>query len=168
MRCLNAGGMEIAYTIQQTNYIALHGYEPTPGGIFETDVTEFRRSDFVQVYDGKVLKIPLYMLEYLPRHAYKLLFMLRDPEAIRRSMFKYAPTNLFPHEELTWMYSRVTDVLMDVIKKRGDIEVLKVQYEIIVDNPYREFEKIKTFGFPVDVGKAAEIVDARLQRNKGE
>jgi hypothetical protein len=165
MRCLDAGGMDISYTRRQTNYVALHGYEPTPGGIYETAVAEFRKPDFTQVYDGKAVKIPLHMLLGLPKHEYSLIFMLRNPASIRKSMFRYAPTALFPNEELTWFYPQVVDALMDKLASRGDFRVLKLGYEDVMDNPVAGFEQIRDFGFPIDVEKAVRLVDARLQRN---
>lgn len=164
MRALQAGGLDIAYTMQRTNYIALHGYEPTPGGVYETDAAEFRRPDFVQVYDGKALKVPLTELMNLPAHEYKLIFMLRNPEAIRRSMLKYAPTALFPQEDLTWIYHEVVATLYMALT--NGINTLWVQYENVISDPIWDFEIIRDFGIPIDVKKAASVVDVRLQRNK--
>lgn len=170
MRCLEAGGMSIAYTMKQTNHVAFHGYEPTPGGVYETDPREFRRPDFIQVYDGKALKIPLHTLLDLPKHEYKLLFMLRNPDSIRLSMLKYSPTALFWNEDLTWFYSQALIVLMEELDKRGDFYPLMVlvSYENIINDPLKEFEIIRDFGFPIDAEKAAKIVDARLERNNIE
>lgn len=168
MRCLEAGGMKIAYTMKQTNHIAFHGYEPTPDGVYETASHEFRRPDFIQVYDGKALKIPLHTLLDLPKHEYKLLFMLRKPESIRQSMLRYSPTALFWNEDLTWFYSKTITVLMEELDKRGDFNTLMVQYEDIINDPIEEFTVIYDFGFPIDVKKASKIVDARLERNNIE
>jgi hypothetical protein len=163
MKALQAGGMPISYTMKQTDYVALHGYEPTPGGVFETDRTELTRSDFVQVYDGRVLKVPYTDLFSLPAHEYKLIFMLRSPESIRKSMLKYAPTALFPQEDLTWFYSQVIDTLSTL---QGGFELLWLNYENVVSQPFIEFERIRTFGIPINIGKAASVVDAHLQRNE--
>lgn len=168
MRCLDAGGMQIVYTRKQINYVAFHGYYPTPGGIFETGVSEFRRPDFIQRYDGKAAKATIYNLMDLPRHEYRLIFMLRNPESIRRSMLRYAPTAQFPNEDLTWLYEKATDTILTALEKRGDYQVITTRYEDIINNPVIEFERIRSFGFPIDVDKATGIVDARLQRNKVE
>jgi hypothetical protein len=165
MRCLDAGGMEIAYTIEQTNYVALHGYEPTPGGIFETAASEFKRPDFVQAYDGKVVKCPLPTLLELPRHEYKLIFMLRKPKSIRRSMLRHAPTALFPQEDMTWFYEQIFTAIIAELNKRGDFDVWNIQYEDVIDDPYLQLEYPYRRGWPIDYQSAARVVDASLQRN---
>jgi len=168
MRCLAAGGMEIAYTMKQTNHVAFHGYEPTPGGVYETAAYEFRRPDFIQAYDRKVTKIPLHTLLDLPKYDYKLLFMLRDPESIRRSMLRYLPMALFWNEDLTWFYSQAVLVLLAELERRGDFSVYEIWYEGIIANPILKFSQIRDFGFPIDVEKASAVVDARLERNNKE
>lgn len=170
MRCLIAGGMPAVYDNSQENMNVLYRrgeYLPNQNGFYALDYGEFARPDFVEEYDGKLVKCPYFYLLKLPKHRYKLVFMQRNPAEIRKSMAAFTPGESWGiNETITYLYTPIFSELNRRLLARGDVDAIILQYEDVVKQPLVEFEKLVKAGWKFDVAKAAECVTEALYRSR--
>jgi hypothetical protein len=167
MRCLNVGGLDAVWDSGQDNLNIAYGqggYIPNPNGFYALDYAEFKRPDFVAEYDGKLVKCPWQMLHTLPVHAYRLVFMLREPKEIQASMQRFTPGRVWGEEIMTWLYAETVGAILRRLNARGDYAIRQMQYAQVVANPLVEFGKLKAADWPIDAAKAAAMVQPELKR----
>ncbi len=167
MRCLSAGGMNIMWDNSQEELNILYGqgdYIPNPNGFYALDEGEFMRPDFVDEYDGKLVKCPWQMLHKVPKHAYQLVFMLRAPVEIQASMQRFTPGSVWDEEVMTWFYPECTGAIFRRLTARGDFAITRVNYANVVQNPLGEFTKLKNAGWSIDTEQDAAMVQPELKR----
>jgi hypothetical protein len=167
MRCLEAGGLSPIYDkgADVMNHSAPLDYVPNPNGFYQ--FTNEITPDFVQLYDGMLVKCPIRKLLWLPLGDYKLVIMKRDPIEIRASMSKWTPYQSWGKDEvITHTYDLFIDSLIVELTKRGDMDVTILNYADIVTNPIVEFTKLISWG--VDVPAMAALVQPELYRLKLE
>ena len=159
-RALKEGGLETVY-IEPTgpeHYAPYH--HPNPYGFFENNVT----SDEVDKYDGKLLKLFAKRLLACPpvsKVQRKVVYMDRP---IEKSIISYRVAfRLLPNQGVTEFFN--ADEAVEQIEALGN-QVLRIRYHDVMANPIKEFERIKDFGFPIDVEKAVATVDPKLYRFK--
>jgi len=169
MRCLEAGGITCAYdTTQDVQNIVLGGseYQPNPNGFYAyPDDSTFDWPTFHETFKGRAIKVPRMDLFILPQGKYKLIFMTRNPEEIRASMMKFSSNTSWGKPTVaTYFYDTLKDGLMNYLVARTDFEILEINYRDVVTNPTQEFQKIKDFGFNIDIEKSVAMVDPTLYR----
>jgi hypothetical protein len=173
MRCLEAGGLEAVYDASLDrlwNHIGgSEDYKPNPNGFYHIEDRQTDWPTFYKDHAGKLIKVPRAGLSWCVAGRYKLIFMVRDPREIQASMHKFSPNQSWGQMESNlYFYDMIKKATLDELRARGDFEILEVQYKDVVANPTEAFENIKAFGFPIEVQKAAEMVDPSLYRLKLE
>lgn len=169
MRCLEGGGIKTVFDpFLDTKWNTIFGsadYMPNPNGFYNRDDFDCDWASFYGDHKGKAIKVPRASLHLLREGKYKVIFMIREPKEILASMRKFAPfVSWGMMEVMIYLYDIIKKATLDRISSRKDIEVLEVNYADVVEDPLREFQKIKDFGFPIEVEKAAELVDKSLYR----
>ena len=165
MQCLVAGGLIAAddHLFDELNRI--YGdeiYQPNPNGFFMlAEDGEFRRADFVEEYDGRLIKIQYESILSLPPHSYRMVFMLRNPQEIYKSMLRFMPEGFGTQETATFFYDEVVGELLMRIAKRVDIDICTVYYHEVVRQPLKFFSGL---GWPIDVARSSACVDPALYR----
>lgn len=126
-------------------------YDPNPNGYWVTDMLK-RRS-----YRGKLFKTPLnFALRVRPENA-KAIIMRRDMAAIQASYQRAF------NGELTPLLLRQAEDGEAHLRTFADI--IEINYEDVIADGLREFEKIRDAGWPIDPYIAASLVEEDLQRN---
>lgn len=126
-------------------------YDPNPNGYWVTDTT--KNHD----YTGKLAKIPLHRATVIKGDCMVIL-MKRDRKAVEAS-YKRAFNG-----ELTESYLSICDQAEQYLKSFA--KVIEVNFEDVLDNPRREFLRIKNAGWPITVSEAVKYVDPTLWRSK--
>lgn len=169
MRCLHGGGMNARYDNEQDELNIVYGrdgYKPNPNGFYALSLmADTPWPSFYLDNIGRLIKYPRFDFTFLTRGKYKMIFMNRSTDEIFASMKKFMPYQ-------SWGMPMVAVLLHDVIKPallrtliaRGDFEILEVEYSDVIKDPVKEFNRIKDFGFNIDVEKAAALVDPSLYR----
>lgn len=173
MRCLASAGLDAIYNPALDRLWSLIGgtpdYNPNPNGFFHLEDYQVDWPTFYDDTKGKLLKIPRASLHMTPPGAYKLIFMVRDPKEIIASMHKFSPFTSWGQMEVNvYLYDLIKKATLDRLSQRDDYDILEIRYADVVTDPLQEFEKIKAFGFPIDINKAAAMVDPSLYRLKLE
>ena len=55
-----------------------------------------------------------------------------------------------------------------MIKQRRDIDLLEFQYKDLVKEPHAVYEMMKLRGWPIDVERAAAVIDPKKYHNRIE
>lgn len=163
MRCLEAGGMQAIYGGDQDFLNVMHeqdGYQPNPNGFYALDnLQEFQRPDFVQEYDGMLVKVPAGDALHLPPGDYRILFMWREPREILKSMATFTPYSTFAYEPVIHFYDQA--VASFVARTGAEI----VRYGDVLRDPLSTLATLVGDGWPIDAEKAAACVDPALYRS---
>ena len=88
MHALITGGLEGAYSKKVGPGDGV--YHPNPNGFFELVDGEQRHPTHPWKYEGKVVKAIYTMLPQVAPGNYKVIYMLRNPEEIRKSLARIA------------------------------------------------------------------------------
>lgn len=166
MHALITGGITGAYSspiVQKANA----AYSPNPNGFFELVEGEQQDPWHPWRHQGKVFKCIYGMLPQIAPGNYKVVYMLRDPAEIRKSMFrmKSRTQNIALSDE---DYFAKMSRYISIGSVRRDMEILPVWYSDVLSNPQEQFARIKDFGVPIAPEKAASIVNTKLYRNRSE
>ncbi|MBP9715205.1 MAG: hypothetical protein KBD52_01825 [Candidatus Pacebacteria bacterium] len=173
MRCLEAGGLPVAYDdVQESlNYeYNTPDYVPNPNGFYALQ-ENFDEINVAQKYTGKALKYPFRLLLNLPEdeNKYNILFLKRNPDEIRASMNAFMPDQAWGADAtILELYDTYFDTLLDEISKKKNISLIVINYRDIVENPQKEFQKLLNVGWPIDIEKASSMVEPSLYRLKLE
>ena len=169
MRCLEGGGMNARYDTAQevlNLYFGRGDYKPNPNGFYA--VSLMADTPWPSFYDdnkGRLIKFPRFDFQYVAQGRYKMIFMNRNPKEILASMRMFTPYRSWGRAtNAVYLHEIIKPALMRILKKRGDFEILELDYAAVVADPIKEFQKIQDFGFVIDVQKAAALVDPTLYR----
>ena len=159
MECLEAGGMEVAWS-QQRNWLNKHRsddlYSPNPNGLYELEINELASGRYLETCRDKLVKFVVPWLRWLQKASYKTVFMLRDSEEIRQSC--EASFGLRLKAEAI---ERRVEKALHLLRFRKDVQLQEVQYKDVLENPLSVFSALD---WPIDASKAAEKVDATKYR----
>ncbi len=119
-------------------------------------------------YKGKFVKITAYGLKYLPPGNYKIIYSERNIEEILDSMEKMADIKDNNREETRESFIKLNSMIKNLIRSRGDIEFLLVNYNDILSNPSANIKKIHDFlGLHgIDLEKMMGVIDKNLYRQR--
>lgn len=108
---------------------------------------------------GKLIKVPVYVWPQVKPGNYFVVRIVRD-EAERNMSFKKS----FGVEEFVTIspYEKGEANL----QARTDVTLITLRYVDVIENPLREFKKLKAAGWPIDPVLASTTVDPKLYRNK--
>lgn len=170
MRMLEAGGM----TVHTDNMRKAD--ESNPQGYFEFERTKTLRYDSSWLKDvrGKAVKIVSPLLHDLPwdrGYSYRIVFMERDLDEVLASQSEMN-RRLHAQEEtdpsaLRESYRKHLQVLGDWLAQKRHVEVLPVEYAMVIMNPLQEARRVSAFlGCTMDIHAMAQVVDASLYRQR--
>ena len=184
MKALYAGGIPAIYRPDldvEANPESDENYQANPGGLFEVGPGYYLNAKFLRegIADESVIKIMFDGLPALPAGAYKIVFMLRDPEEIQASLERMdshlskhdikptadwpAPFNCFrPYKQ------EDIDHVIGICDLRADISLIRINFKDVIEHPGHELETLRLFGFPIDVKKAVAAIDSKLWRTRNE
>lgn len=189
MRALHASGMDILYnpTLEAVNPDE-NGYQPNPGGLYEVGFISYMSPKFLRLLPKNTCAIKILWdgLVYLPKGDWKIIFMERDPEEIeassarvdkhilssgKQSAINHPVTATLPFCCYRTYNQDNIDHVLGIMDARRDVEIIRVQYQDVIDNPVAVFERLKYTPLgkerlPIDVEKAAAIVDPDLRRER--
>ncbi|KKM20420.1 hypothetical protein LCGC14_1645610, partial [marine sediment metagenome] len=173
-----------------------NGYQPNPGGLYEVGLPQYMNADFLrEIVDESAIKIMFDGLPFLPYRDYKIIWMERDPEDIEKStervdlhiietacgslpssasvknaLQKKAEniTTLLPFNCFKPYNQKDMDHVLGICEARSDMCVIKIQFSELIRQPRRVFTTLKLMGVPINVHKAAAVIDPKLHRIRKE
>jgi len=169
MQALEAGGLDAAYDEIRNQMNTKWGdedYKPNAGGFYELHGKRYAELGFPQKYEGRLIKCLFAGIPKLAKGNYKIIFMTRDPEEIRQSYEGFFSKP--PPGRILEKYPKMIGYITDIMDVREDMDYILMRYRDVIKNPLGAFQKLKDFGFPIDVKKSASIVDPELCRFKIE
>ncbi|MBU0762115.1 MAG: sulfotransferase [Candidatus Altiarchaeota archaeon] len=167
MRILAAAGLPIATDeVREADKDNLHGY-------FEVDAIVDRikeNPDYVRGFDGKVLKVIHYGLQYLPKGDYKVVYIERDLDEVMSSMEKMTGKPDPNREETKQAFRKLGEKIKKEMGEREDMDVLYISHRKLLTEPNPEVERIIDF-LGIDnlrLGDMVSAIDKRSYRNRAE
>lgn len=165
MRCLIEGGLEGVFNTNTENQIFQDDYDPNPNGFYENNVA----IEDLTWYENKLTKFPFRELLHLPIGNYKILFLKRNPEEIRKSMLEFTPFTSWGREMVVLeFYDEIVGHIISELNKRSDVTLTVLNYRDIVSNPLEAFNKLVFDGWEINPVISASLVDETLHRFKLE
>jgi hypothetical protein len=148
-----------------------------PKGYYEFERVKKLPEDTAWLPDAvdKAVKILAELVMHLPDdYRYKIIFIERNMEEIMRSQDKMLERRgedpkTIPHDKLAELFRGYAKKMKDWCETQGNVKVLYVQYNDILDRPKRNIMKIIDFlGGDMDREKMLAVVDAKLYRNRAK
>lgn len=165
MDAMKAGGMDVAYKESRDKMKDAYSdesFNPNPAGLYELEWMDYNQIGFPVQYKGKTIKClqdGLARLCVMPK--IRICFMRRDFEEIRQSYEGFFGQKLMKDAE---KFKQQTDLIIEQMQNRKDTEITVLFYPDVIENPQREFQKLKDNGWNIDVHKAAAVVNPELYR----
>ena len=165
-------------TDKKNGNIERNGYIPNPGPILEVGGS-YRKAEWLRenMVDDTVVKIFFDGLPNLPLGDYRVIFMVRDEWEINDSCAKTdkhlrsvnIPEN--PASGNTFYVYRPysqddIDHVLGICEARSDIQLIKVNYSDLIKHPTHELATLKLLGVPLNVRRAASVIDPSYYRSK--
>jgi hypothetical protein len=158
-------------------------YKPVPGRLWEVGQRFYTSARFLRaIPDDSLIKIFYDGLPNLPGGDYVIIFMVRDPEEIKESVKRtdahLRATGVAENKSnpLTFNVYRPynkenIDHVLSICEVRRDFRVIMVNYKDVIEDPEREFRKIKYSAVDhiqvdIDIEKAAAKINPELYRNR--
>lgn len=170
MKMLEAGGLSLVTdglrTADEDNPKGYYEYEPVK------NLAETQDKSWLREARGKVIKIISYLLKELPEtNNYQVVFMRRDVEEILASQAKMLERRGESSEtddaRMRELFEKDLWRTQYLIRRAPHLDCLDVGYRDVLDEPRDQAERIARFlGKPLAVERMAEVVDARLYRNR--
>jgi len=168
MQILEASGAPMAF-----DTVSRPPDENNPKGYFELEggkiINKLMDKDFsFSDYKGEFIKITAYGLKFLPAGKYRIIYSKREIEEILDSMEKMAKITDKNRAQTKELFIKLNNMIMDLIRKRDDIEVLFADYNAILSEPEPNIRKIYDFlgTEEADLDAMLGCVDKRLYRNR--
>ena len=174
MRALHHGGLPVIEAASpEPGRATIDGYTPNPSGLYEVGRAFYMNAYFLRnIPDNSLIKILFDGLTYLPQREYKIIFMIRDEADINASVqraeqhlraagVKANDNTPTPFDVYRPYKQDDIDHVINICEVRGDIELIRVHYNDVLDNPK---EVLHSLGMPIDVDKAAGVINPQLCR----
>ncbi len=170
MKMLEAGGQTILTdNLRQAD-------ANNPNGYYEFErVKKLKEGDFgwIPESEGKVVKIVTGLIMQLPPdHKYKVIFMQRAMGEVLASQKKMLgrlgkEDDKVADEKMAKIYQEHLKQVNAWIAKQPNIEVLYVNYNTMVSDPFGALQKVNEFlGGEMDVNTMASVVNKELYRER--
>ncbi|MBG07483.1 MAG: sulfotransferase family protein [Halobacteriovoraceae bacterium] len=149
--------------------------EDNQGGYFEYEKVKQlgENSSWLEKTRGKLIKIISFYLDHLPDNLkFRVVFMERNIDEILASQKKMLTRrgHKSKSSEDEEMKSIFTDHLLDIkssVISKPHIELIYVNYNLLVTEPKNEIEKINNFfNNKLDKNKLLEVIDLSQYRNR--
>lgn len=165
MRALEASGLDACYQQSRDvmkNRFADSHYDPNVGGLYELEKRDYKCLDFPRQFEGRLIKgLNMCVVTMNIMSDIKVVFMRRDSEEIRQSYDAFFDKQLGAIGNLN---KRMAGII-ERIENRRDVSSLNVfWYRDVVDDPHTYFQILQRNGWPIDVIKAASVVDPHYCR----
>ena len=167
MRALEAGGMDAAYSVERDARMNEKwgdpDYKPNESYL-ELDPEDYQNPDFPSAYEGRLIKC-LWggMLRLRPVTQYRVIFMRRDPAAIRRSLTAFFGEPI-EHSQGVDFVRQLDNIVAILRDRRSVVDVSELHYADVVDDPHTVFQGLARSGWPIDPGKAASVPSGGKRR----
>jgi len=167
MQILDAGGMPVASDGRRKPD------RSNPKGYLEVESIIDKLKDnpnYVFNFEGRVLKVIAYGLQYLPPGSYKLIYVERNIDEILDSMEEMIRAKDEERDETKKAFIKLDNKTKADIRERKDMQVLFVNYNEILSSPKKHLEEIHGFlgERNLDLEKMIEVVDEKLYRQRRE
>ena len=158
MRALIAGGLTPAY--DKGIDIELNETEANPNGFYELSMEEYLDPTFPKAYEGKVIKCLWKGALELIEGNYKMIFMVRDPEEIRKSFER-----CFEGDPPLYLdkYREKMGEAIEALNYNSDIDLVVFNYWRVIEDPLSAFNLLKARGWPIDINKCVSIIEPRIR-----
>ena len=166
MKCMESTGMDAIYDYHEDiNQKWRHDdYHPNPNGFYQPSPSRLDDKDFFNKYKNAVIKYDWNKLKKIPQGEYRLIFMVRDPQEILKSMKSFSKFGSFNHHEIAArIYDTFLPSILDRINSYSNIDIITIDYNKVIENPEKEFSKLKVWN--IDYHKMINIVDKKLYRS---
>jgi len=172
MQALIAGGQKPIWSKvreKQMGYWNQKEFPANPEGFYEVGQSEYMRLGFTtELPDECCIKIQAIGLPILAAgKGYKIIYMRRDPEIIKRSYIKVFGEEAFDKEtQGCWptYYWSLLDGVRSIMQNRRDVDLIEIQYNDMIEKPLFVMEKIKAFGVNLNPSRAARAIRPELRR----
>lgn len=172
MRCLETGGMTVAYDGRRNFDLGvgspLHPYVRNPDGFYELDGPRWRTPAEIDALRGKAVKMLAVhastLCEPTDDVTYRVVVMARDPDEILSSARRAFGLKPFegPDE-----YAERIGWLVGYFFDRPDVaSITQLSFAAVVADPATELAKLADDGWPLDVAAAAEVPTQRWWRHR--
>lgn len=169
MQMLHCGGMQVV-----TDEIRAADVD-NPRGYFELEKVKKIREDasWLPEARGKAFKMVSQLLYDLPAdERYRIILMERDPDemlASQEKMLERRGQVAAPREQMKRAYTLHLDNLKVWLTRQDNMEVLRVVYKTLVEQPERESRRVSAFlENPLDLAGMVGAVDRSLYRNRAQ
>jgi hypothetical protein len=167
MQMLDGGGVEVI-----TDHVRPADTD-NPRGYYELERVKAIKRDatWLPAARGKAFKMVSQLLYDLPPgETYRVIFMERDLEEVLHSQEKMLARlgrAAAPRAEIRAAYALHLERLHEWLRQQGNITVLRVSYNDLVERPREQGERVRQFlGGAVDVEGMVKRVDPSLYRNR--
>ena len=165
MQVLEAGGLPVAADGKRKPD------ENNPKGYFEVEgiidkiKAEPRR---ILDFEGKVLKVIAYGLQFLLPGDYSIIYVERNIEEVLDSMEKMMAAKDEEREKTKKAFIKLNEKTKEEITKRKDMRILFIDYNQVLLNPRENLEKIYRFlkNENLDLERMIAAVDKNLWRQR--
>lgn len=169
MKALEAGGLKAVKRQSREKGTRLPHkdkfYDPNPGGLYELERMDYQRYDFPSQFKGKLIKCLWGGIPKMCAGKYKIIFMMRHPEEIRQSYMAFFNISNLPSIED--YYQRMNNII-SIMDMRKDMDYIILNYRSVIENPKKEFQKLKDARWPINIDKCVKQVNPHLCRYKLE
>lgn len=167
MSALEAGGLSVVRSPKRDRLNKRHSderYAPNPHGLYEPNLREMALPGWPKKHDEQALKVLCPWVKHLSVHRYKVVFLHRDPEEIRQS-FEAAFQGKLDTSKIA---AQVRDGREQLANRLDVSSLTDMEYADVIENPQAAFDRLYMHGWPIDVEKAAAVVDPSLYRFRRE
>lgn len=137
------------------------------GDRYELMPEKYEKINFPRDYDGKLIKVlrdAVITMDTMPAGV-KVIFMRRDQEEIEESFM----ASFGQYLNLSDRFQDRMDKIIRQIRNRRDVKTLDVfWYREVLEEQRKTFEKLQDNGWPVEVSRAARVIDPDKTRHKKE
>ena len=170
MRALAAGGMKVAHSVTPTELSKNrtdNTYVLNPGlEVYEFKPEQLRHPLFIPQHQGEVVKI---LATIVPAMRWRrsvpmsTVFMMRDPVEVAASLraLRNARVDVKTPAEIALIQQAESKELRVLCDGR----CIEVDYNDMIADPVRAFQRIKKGGWPIDVEAAAAVINAKEKRH---
>lgn len=168
MRMLKLGGLPVLTDKQRT------ADDDNPNGYYEFEAVKQTAEDssWLDGSEGSAVKMVYRLLYDLPGdRSYRVLFMRRNLDEVLASqqvmLNRHGVAEDAHHGQLMQLFRAEIDSFYKWVKTKSHIELIDVDYNLILADPRKELMKVNDFlGGSLDLDKMVDSVDASLYRNR--
>ena len=163
MQMLEAGGLETLHDIENSD-------TDNPGSNYEYEKVKSlpRNKSWLNLAEGKVLKVPAGLLKFLPKtYKYRIIIMQRDMREILRSQqiaLKRDP-DVYPMG-LAESFRKELNMANEWLESQTNIDLIHVMYSSVIDNTLGSSSEINQFlDYQLNVSNMVNAIERSLCHN---